>query len=147
MWYLINSWKLLSENPHHPPLKMFSPPFFSHPTSPISPLKIQKSASPALFDNIEHLSGLPLQKEVGGRYENLQAVKYDLQSTNFLKFLWVLQTFQKLLTSPTDFVKLFAASRDFIKVVCKSHKLFKGVDKFYKFHESCWQILLTLLSC
>ena len=122
-------------------------PFFTHPTSSISPLKIQESASPALFDNIEHLSGLPLQKEVGGRYENLQALKYDLQSTNVLKFLWILQTFQKLLTSPTDFVKLFAASRDFIKVVYKSHKPFKGVDKFYKFHESCWQILLTLLSC
>ena len=112
-------------------------------------ITFRKSSSPptALFDNIEHLSGLPLQKEEGGRYENLQALKYDLQSTNVMKFLWVLQTFEKLLMSPTDFVKLFAASRDFIKVVYKSHKPFKGVDKFYKFHESCWQILLTLLSC
>ena len=38
------------------------------------------------------------------------------QSTN-LKFLQVLWTFQKLLTSPTNFVKLFTASKNFKEVV------------------------------
>ena len=64
------------------------------------------------------------------------------QSTNFIMFLRVLQTFQKLLASPTNVIKLFAASLSFIKVVCESHELCKVVgefcelckidDKFYK---------------
>ena len=48
MWYLINSWKLLSENPQPTPLKKIHiySPIFTH-----SPLKIQKiqNACPPLF--------------------------------------------------------------------------------------------------
>ena len=69
MWYLINSWKLLSENPQPPPPEKTHSPIFTH-----SPLKIQKiqkfkMQAPPLFANIENFSGLhplppppPLQK-------------------------------------------------------------------------------------
>ena len=64
------------------------------------------------------------------------------QSTN-LKFLQVLWTFQKLLTSPTNFVKLFTASKNFkevvwspiCKVVGKFCKLRIVVGKFYEFRK------------
>ena len=47
MWYLINRWKLLSENPQAHPEKIHSPP-----------QKIEKVQIP-LFANIEHFSATP----------------------------------------------------------------------------------------
>ena len=58
MWYLINSWKLRSENPQAPLEKIHSPPFY-HPLS-----KNSRSVSPChppptipphrVFDNFEN---------------------------------------------------------------------------------------------
>ena len=66
MWYLINSWKLLSKNPPVPPEKIHSP-LLTHFL-----LKIQKSASPRLLANTENFSGSPLQKGGGGAHRDLE---------------------------------------------------------------------------
>ena len=56
MWYFINSWKLVSENPqdHPPPDKSHPPHFYSVPP------KSSKSASYP-FSNIETFSGSPAE--------------------------------------------------------------------------------------
>ena len=60
MWYLINSWKLLSENPQVPTEKIHSLLFTHSP-----PPENSKIASAPLFTNIENFLGLPIDK--GGR--------------------------------------------------------------------------------
>ena len=55
MWYLINSWKLLLENPQFP-LKNPIPPFYSLPPPP---LKNSKRTSLPLFAKIENFSAHP----------------------------------------------------------------------------------------
>ena len=58
MWYLINSWKLLSENPQPPSEKIHSP-IFTHCPLP----KKSETASPPVFAKIENiLDPSPLQK-------------------------------------------------------------------------------------
>ena len=59
MRYLINSWKLLSENPQPPtPQKNIHP----HPLLLFRPLKIQKVQVTPLFANIEDFSGPSCRK-------------------------------------------------------------------------------------
>ena len=58
LWYLINSWKLLAENPQAS-LNQSTPPFLLTPS-----LKIQKLQVPP-FPSIENFSGSPCRK--GGR--------------------------------------------------------------------------------
>ena len=61
MWYLVSSWKLLSDNPQAP-LKKSTPPFLLTP-----PSKNSKIASPPLFANIENFLGpSTLQQEGAG---------------------------------------------------------------------------------
>ena len=64
--------------------------------------------------------------------KNLRHLNLTFQSTNFIKFLQVLQTFQKLLASHANFVKLFEASSSFMKVDCESRELCKVFGKFYE---------------
>ena len=62
IWYLINSWKLLSGNPQPSPLKKFTPLLLLTP-----PPKNSKSLSPPLFVNIEDFSAPPIPLQVGER--------------------------------------------------------------------------------
>ena len=76
--------------------------------------------------NKEKLSGTEI------RPSNLQHLNPTFHSTNFIKFLRVLRTFQNLLASSTNFVTLFAASPNFVRVFCKLRKV---VGEFYELHK------------
>ena len=78
MWYLINSWKLLSEIPQAPNEKIHSL-LFTH-----SPPENSKIASAAHFASIENFLGLPLQK--GGGERTLWQANYWLLVIKFLYF-------------------------------------------------------------
>ena len=64
MGYLINSWKLLSENPQSFPLKKSVPPF-TH-----SPLKIQKVQVPPFLPTLKNFQPPPppAERGRGGHY-------------------------------------------------------------------------------
>ena len=64
MWYLINLWKLLPENPQAPPEKIQFPPFYSLPP------KNSKSASPTFLPILKVFQDPPAERgggEGGGR--------------------------------------------------------------------------------
>ena len=63
MWYLINSWKLLSENPQPPSEKMYSP-IFTHCPLP----KNSEIASSPVFAKIENVLDPPPLQKGGGRW-------------------------------------------------------------------------------
>ena len=63
-WYLIKSWKWLSENPQPAPPQ---PEKINHPLFTHSLLKKIKSASPRLFVKIEKFSASPPPPRKGGR--------------------------------------------------------------------------------
>ena len=56
MWYLINSWKLLSENPQPHPEKIHSP-LFTHYSLP--PKKFQKVQAPAFLLTLKSFQATP----------------------------------------------------------------------------------------
>ena len=73
MWYLMNSWKLLSENPEAP-LKKFTPPFLL-----TTPQKIQKLEPPPFLLTLEMFYDAPAERGWGGHcvelIENLQVTQ------------------------------------------------------------------------
>ena len=159
MWYLINSWKLLSENPQPPSEKIHSP-IFTHCPLP----KKSETASPPVFAKIENiLDPSPLQKGGGGRgggrtlcrgrrlAKKIQIERYVIRSSRSVVFCkkGVLKNFAKFtgkhLCQSLFFNKVVGGTCSFIEkktlaqvFPCEFCKIFKHT--FFIIH--LWWLLL-----